>query len=463
MYIINKTGHTINIDNDNHIIPYLQNQEQQYINLDLVKKNIGLKRMILQGKIIINKHQNSIYQINLKKQQGTMKINKNQIQNNIIQSNNIQIKLKGVFDLGGFGNVNINLAKGLSNLGIKVQIDPISGLNNLSQKNLIQLGKLRNSVSKNAIVIDSVIPVFGQQSYGKNYKILNTTIQSSTIPKQFIDMCNNYNQIWVNSDFAKQILLKYNIKKQIFVFPNTFSEIYNENIQPYNFNPKLNNFVFLTVGGYGYRKGFDALFKAYIQQFNKTDPVSLLVVSKAQGKAQRSQIIKTDIQNYIKKYNPNNAPHIARYSQNIPEDIMPKIYKACNGFVLTSRGQSFGNPYVQAAKVGLPIIATNYSGHTMFLKQDNSTLVDIDKLQILQQGTSNIHYWDNQLFPSLKTQDFNLRLRKSMRYVYQNYQECKIKNKKLQKIIDQYSIQKVCKNIKLRLQFIKNNYCPKIK
>lgn len=87
----------------------------------------------------------------------------------------------------------------------------------------------------------------------------------------------------------------------------------------------------------------------------------------------------------------------------------------------------------EASLCGLPIIATNHSGHTMFLNKENSYLVDIDKLEKVREGIMHVHYWDNQLFPALRSPDFINRLRYNMRKVFENEKEANKKNFLLQK------------------------------
>jgi glycosyltransferase involved in cell wall biosynthesis len=258
-------------------------------------------------------------------------------------------------------------------------------------------------------------------------------------------MTNSYNEIWVVSDFCKEILLKHECKRPIFVLPDSIDiELYNTTAEPYVLKPSLNKFIFLFVGSWTYRKGYDVLLKAYLNEFNDKDDVSLLVMSRHMMGIGGENTIRDEIQKYINNCGKDNPPHIARCSKVIPENLMPSIYRSCNALALFSRGEAFSLTPCEASLCGIPIISTKCSGQTMFLNDENSYLLNIDKISPLPQGLSAIHYWDNHLFPELKSDNTIIEARKLLREVYENYNDAKKKNKKLSKFVkENYNIDNI--------------------
>jgi len=445
MKFINKSEQTVHLSDIDLDITYLEDLSPQDISLNLVKKSRNFRQMVLLGLFSIVEHGNSPFEKSLKKQEGRLE---NKLENSESEGEDvegIEVKIRGHFyEAGGYAKVNRNLALALNDKGFAVNIAPTAqNIVDLSSEEIAKLAPLRRSAGKNAIVIDSMVPSFGNILGGK-YKILYTTVESDTIPQQFVDCLNMYNEIWTVSDYCKEVISKY-VDREIIVMPNSVdNKLYRENVEPYEFSPSLNPFVFVSVFGWSYRKGYDALLRSYLEEFSANDPVTLLVVSRYQGKSNRSDKIKDTINEYIHKYAPDNAPHIARFSKVISEEDMPRVYKACNSFVLFSRGEGWGLPYCEASLCGLPVIATNHSGHTMFLNKNNSSLVDIDRKSLLQPGLMHVHYWDNQLFPELKSDKFIADCRSAMRNVFDNYKEHKIRNKALSQFIsDNYNINTV--------------------
>lgn len=454
MKFINKTGNTVRLPDIELSVPFREDLAGQIIDLDLVKKSRAFRSMVMLGKFKIVEVGNSIFEKNLIKAQDMLKKSESismkvEDQNT---STDMQVKVRGhFFEAGGYAKVNRNMALGLHNLGVNISIEPYTNANNhLTEEELKQLKPMKKNMGRNSICIDSIIPTFMQGSGGK-YNILYTTIEAATIPQQFVDVANSYNEIWVVSDFCKQVLEKYDVRRPIFVFPDTIdSSLYVDKGIKYQFNPSLRKFVFVSLFGWSYRKGYDALLKSYLKAFNGNDDVSLLIISRFQHK--KNDIIKTEIKKHIDLFGGNNPAHIARYSNVIPEDVLPSIYRACNSFVLFSRGEGFGIPYAESGLCGLPVIATNHSGHTMFLNKQNSTLVDIDSLETVEDGRMHVHYWDGQEFPSLRSSDFINRAAISLRNVYENYSEAKEKNKNLQSLLQkEYSIDHVASRMRNRL------------
>ena len=48
---------------------------------------------------------------------------------------------------------------------------------------------------------------------------------------------------------------------------------------------------------------------------------------------------------------------------------LPRLYAAADAFVLPSRGEGWGRPHVEAMAMGLPVIATNWSGPAAYLDE----------------------------------------------------------------------------------------------
>lgn len=473
MLFINKTKNTVYLEDIDTTIPYKDNNEPLEIDLDRVKKSYSFRSLVKTGNFYIVECGNSDLEKSLleiqNKSPEKIKISP---KNNIIkekipeksislsQKNKIEVKISGQFyAAGGYSKVNRNLALGLFQLGCNVNIDPVNKtFNNLTEEEIRSLSKINKSVSQNAITIDSIIPSFGNMSTGK-YKILYTTIEAYSIPQQFVDVANSYNEVWATSDFCKEILEKYKVQRPIYVIPDSIdTNLYTENGPKFNFSPKLNNFIFLSVFGWNYRKGPDVLLKSYLQEFSKNDNVSLLIVSRISHNQNKTGEIKNIIKEYAQKYNPENTPHISHCSSVIPEKNMPDLYRACNAFALPSRGESFGLPFAESSLCGLPVVSTNCSGQAMFLKEDNSFLVNVDKISPLKEGTMDIHYWDNQLFPELKSDNTIEDFGEKMREVFENYSQAKEKNKKLQKFVkENYNIQSVSQLAMNRLKTIQES------
>lgn len=465
MKVINTTGNTLYAEDIDVHFPY-KNGKVESLDPEMLKRSKCLRSFVIGGFFDIveickdEQIESSIAYLKKKHQASlpTQPEEEKPAEEEISTTPGIEVKLHGVFyDASGYGKVNRNFALGLKNLGYTVKVDPRRTVNQLKEHELKPITALeRTKLSRNYIQIDSVIPTFAE-SYNAKYKILYSTIESYSVPKQFIDCCELYDEIWLTSPFSVEVLKKYTKKPVYFVPAGVDHNIYKEDGPSFDLNDSTKGFVFISVFGWGYRKGYDVLLRSYFEEFDEDDDVTLLIMSRYQYGNNRSQKekIKSDIDNIQQEYLGKRLPHVVRFSNVLPEEDMPKLYRACNAFVLFSRGEGSALPPVEASLCGLPVIMTNVSGQTMYLRPDNAFLVEMDELQRAQQGLFGIHYWDGQEFPILKSKTVHNDARKMMRTVYENYEKAKLKNRNLQKLIlNNFTWEHTAKAAALRLEEI---------
>lgn len=449
MKIINNTGNTIYVDDIDKHFPYVNGQIEE-VDPDTLKKSRCLRSFIVNGVFDVESYnaderiESSIIYLRGTKQKPaeTPKVDETDdapISPSLdVCENQIEVKIHGIFyDAGGYAKVNRNLAIKLHEAGLKVKIDPKKSHNQLNESELSNITPLQHTkISKNHILIDSVIPSFSEMSSGK-YKILYTTIESYSIPKQFQERCQLYDEIWLTSEWSANIL-RQSVNKPIYsVVTGADQNLYSETGPKFNLKPNVRDFVFVSVFGWNYRKGYDVLLKAYLDEFSAKDNVTLLIVSRYQSGHSKfhQNKIRDDIDEIMKKFPNKDLPHISRYSKVIQEEDMPKLYRGCNCFVLPSRGEGGNLTAPEASLCGLPVIMTNCSGQQGYLRPDNAYLLEIDRLETVAPGLFKIHYWDGQIFPSLTSSKVHHDLRQLMRSVYTNYEEAKNRNKRLQKMV----------------------------
>ena len=350
MKFINQTRNTVYLSDIDRYI-YFTDRKSQFISEQDILKSKGFQKLVSLNKFIITEAGPSRIEQNLFRIQSShANINENmhiEEENEISSTAGLEVVIKGHFlEAGGYAKVNRNLALGLLQKGVDVKVDIVgSSKVDVSENEIRDIMKLRQKPSKNALHLDSIIPTYGAAGTGKR-KIIYTTVESSTIPQQFVESVNMYDDIWVTSDFCSDVLKKHGVSKDIFVLPDSINtDLYKSIGTKYEFKPSLKKFVFVSVFGWSYRKGYDLLLKSFLKAFNGNDDVSLLIVSRFQGKTSNSNVIQKEVSKYINEYGGNNPAHIVRCSRIIPESDMPSLYRACNAFVLFSRGEGFGLPY----------------------------------------------------------------------------------------------------------------------
>lgn len=435
MKFINTTKNSVYLEDINLSISYIGDTCQS-LGIDLIKKSKSFQKLVSIGcfKIVELEEDDRVAR-------NLLKISNNYVSENIInaeidrreKTSKMEALIRGHFyDNTGYAKVNRNLAFTLYRKGLFVEIDPVTNNSCLNEMEAKVLQLLRKPACKGYVHIDSVIPT--QSKVSKNYNILYTTTECDLVPNQFIEVANTYDQLWVTSNFCKKSFENSGYKKEIKVIhPVINCNLYkNEVSKTYNFRPDLKKFSFLSVHTWGYRKGSEALVRSFCEAFTEKDEVSLVLLLSEKSIKQQNKI-KEEIRDILSKY--PNKPHILVTMNSVPEYQMPSFYRSFDAFVSCSRGEGFNLPACEASLCGLPVIATNYSGHLDFLNKNNSSLVDIDDFEIAEKGSTGVHYWDGQRFPKLKSEKFIKDFAEAMKNVYNNYEECVLKNNILKNFI----------------------------
>ncbi len=452
MKVVNRTKNTLYVEDIDLYIPF-NGEEPEYVSPEKLKKSRGLRNSILNGCLeIVEYDENEQVEISLNYLLNKMASKKSEevkLETDDIElsdppaltsgDNSVEIKIHGIFyDASGYGKVNRNLALKLKESGYKVKIDPKRSQNQLREEELRDLVVMEKTpISRNHILIDSIIPSFAEMGTGK-YRILYTTIESYTVPKQFLDSCVGYNEIWLTSEWSASILRKHIKDKPIYtVITGVDTELYTPGGPRFDFESGIKDFVFLSVFGWNYRKGYDVLLKAYFDEFSAADDVSLIIMSRYQSGQTRAHKlkIKTDIEKIMEEFPNKDLAHVARFGQLVPEKDMPKLYRACDAFVLPTRGEGGGLPPLEASLCGLPVIMTNCSGQQGYLRPNNSYMIEIDRLSKIVPGQMHLHYWDGQQFPALTDPKVHKQVRRAMRDVYEDRKEAAYKVQQMQKLI----------------------------
>ena len=345
----------------------------------------------------------------------------------------------------GFSRMNRMFAFGLSNRGVRVKVDLQKSPVDINQSTIDVLDSMsNNTIAEDAPkIFGATIPLLSAHA-GK--KVLYTMIENSqTLHKDYMEKLNLFNEIWVPTEHGKKLFIDNGVCPPVYVMPlGVDPERYNDMVPPLNIHQKMNPFVFLSVFKWNYRKGWDILLRSYLEEFVSEDPVTLLIVSRTDVNHDRKKIVD-DVKSVIDTINNPQLPHIVLYDKPVHERDMPGVYALASAFVLISRGEGMGLPYLEAASCGLPVIASNCSGQSDFLKKDNSFLVDpeeyvkADVNGTMSRMAKHCRFYEGQMFPLFGDKSI-AKTREHMRNVFENYDAARAISKNLTQLVrDKYT------------------------
>ncbi|KAL5568645.1 hypothetical protein UlMin_025220 [Ulmus minor] len=273
----------------------------------------------------------------------------------------------------------------------------------------------------------------------QNFKAVigRTMFESDRVNDEHVKRCNRMDYVWVPTDFHVSSFVESGVdpSKVVKMVQPIDVKFFDPFVhKPLNLasignlvlgTPTRNSnskFVFLSVFKWEYRKGWDVLLESYLEEFSGVDGVALYLLTNAYhsdrdfGNKIVDFVENSDLEKPVNGWAP-----IYVIDTHIAQTDLPGLYKAADAFVLPSRGEGWGRPIVEAMAMSLPVIATNWSGPTEYMTEENSYPLPVERMSEVVEGPFRGHLWAE---PSVS------KLRLLMRHVMNNVEEAKAKGKR---------------------------------
>ena len=341
------------------------------------------------------------------------------------------------------------------------------------------------------VYVDIRIPNEFQQ-WGKINIGITAGIETNVVSEKWITACNKMDLVIVPSKHSKDGFIKtmyekmqklpngeqqkvgeLKLEKPIEVLFEGVDEIYKP-LAIKDIDEKFYNFidntiseekVFLFVGqwtrgGYGEdRKDISRMIKVFLESFaNKKKQPGLIL--KTNG-ATFSVLDKVDIVNkinVIKDKFPKDwkLPKIYLLHGDLSKEEMNYLYNhpKVKSMVSFTHGEGFGRPLLEATMVGLPVIASGWSGQLDFLDKDKSLLVN-GKFTTVPKSVvwEDIIVKDSQWFTIDESSAY-----KAFNFCFKNIFDIKVKAKSLMNINrEKFSLEKMSEKLdEIVTPYVKN-------
>ena len=312
-------------------------------------------------------------------------------------------------DQSGYGEESRNFLFALDQAGFNVAAHPliwseqVVDMTAYERKRLDEL--MERPVAPGFVqIIQDFPPAFARHPEA-GMVIGRTMFETDRLPQSWVTACNQMDYIWVPSEFNRQTFAAAGVAlEKLVVVPGCFDPVpYAQEIAPTPLSTEIDEegkFVFLTVFDWTRHKGWDVLLRAFLEAFEGRDDVRLVLkVWSTMGYTPES--LQEQARAFVREALGQDlaADKRVRFvTDRMSRADLLALYRASDAFVLPSRGEGWGRPYMEAMALGLPTIGTNWSGNTAFMTPENSYLIDCKVVDVPEVGWREIptyqgHRW----------------------------------------------------------------------
>jgi glycosyltransferase involved in cell wall biosynthesis len=190
-------------------------------------------------------------------------------------------------------------------------------------------------------------------------------------------------RLFVCSEWAKQVCRDNGIESRIDVIPlgvDTSIFCKDDSVAQHRAYWTRNKTVFVNVGKWEVRKGHNELLEAFNKAFTPEDNVELWMINHNPFIGQENEAWKT-------KYLSSNMGVSVRILPRVnSQRELAAIFNSVDFGVFPAHAEGWNLEPLELMACGVPSIVTNYSGHTEYLNDANSFLVEPDGMESAQDG-----------------------------------------------------------------------------
>lgn len=277
-------------------------------------------------------------------------------------------------------------------------------------------------------------PVLANKNIG-----ITAGVETNTCNPEWIEHCRRMDAVIVPSEFTKSVFVNTGLEENlIHVIHESYPERFDlEGLEDSKTNKvkdlldnleTKNNFLILGQltgnNSENDRKNTFNTIKAFIDAYKDDKDVGLIIKTNS-GRNTKIDKKKTFnmIQGVLKEIGKPEFPKIHVLHGSLSEDELITLYThdKVKYLLSASKGEGFGLPILESARLGLPVIATNWSGHLDFMKLGNFTRLDYTLKEIHESRVDNRIFMKDTKWANIKHGHLRLILKKS----FDNYSKVK--------------------------------------
>lgn len=288
---------------------------------------------------------------------------------------------------------------------------------------------------------------------GAAWTIGRTMFETDRLPADWVEHCNALDEVWVPTRFNVATFAASGVQRdKLVVIPEAVDETL---FDPAHHTPwpvpHRAGFNFLSVFEWSARKGWDVLLAAYLREFSAKDDVCLYLRTHLTNRPEEDAhaVIGSQIAAFAATLGlgDKQLPRVEVLAEQLPLRELPRLYRAVDCLVMPTCGEGWGRPHHEAMMMGLPVIATYWSGPTEFLSAETGYPLEYDLVEITDVEPEFQHYLGHRWARAREE-----HLRAMMRHVQRHPDEARTKGAAARAhVLEHFSLAPVAARVQRRL------------
>lgn len=366
-------------------------------------------------------------------------------------------------DYSGMGEANRNAIAALVEAGVEVQTEKTSYVKDKTDygKTFRLCEKLVNNDIDYLFKIIHITPdVLIPTLEPLKYHIAHFFWETDRISSRWVWNLNLMNEVWTGSETTKEVLMMSGVKAPIYIFPQAIDNtIKPEKIKEFKI-VHHQGFLFYSIFEWIERKNPKALLKAYWQEFENEENVSLFLktyrrnfTSQKTFTSTEKNEIKKDIGEWKKEVDQKHFPRVFLCSDLLAKHSILKIHRTGDCFVSAHRGEGWGIPQAEAMTFANPVISTGYNGIHDWVNNDLMFLLKYKMIPVFNMQSN--YYENDQKWADISISE----LMEKMRFVFDNQKKAREIGRKGRTFANNvFSYKSVGESMRNRLEKIMKEY-----
>jgi hypothetical protein len=252
---------------------------------------------------------------------------------------------------------------------------------------------------------------------------ITAAVETDKCNPEWVEACNKMSKVIVPSTHTKKCLENSGrLSKEIEVIPEAFYDCLldskNESTLDLELSTDFNFLIFGQITGFDPftdRKNTFFAIRWLCEEFSNNPDVGIVIKTNQGTNSSRDRVMTSKmLDQLVREARKGPYPRIYMLHGALEPEEIQSVYQnpKIKALVSATRGEGFGLPILESAAAGLPVIATDWSGHLDFMNKGKFIKLNYSLQNITDKRVDGNIFLPGTKWAEVSEQDFKRKVRK---------------------------------------------------